>query len=136
MSTLNMILIARDLQNGMGHNSLGVPSSTVSRYSGNNKKCPTCGLAYGKLRTGFTYRQVYDLMKDFHEDSSLWRYKRRHTVLGMWFSLKQQLWKMHLEECALQREFEAEEQGDSWEDSQTTVDLSNFWCIGVHANCR
>jgi hypothetical protein len=34
---------------------------------------------YDKFRTGLTYDQVYDMMRDGSEDSKDWRYKRRHT---------------------------------------------------------
>lgn len=32
-------------------------------------------------------------------DPSEWRYKRRGTVLGLWHSIKQDMWEHHKEMC-------------------------------------
>ena len=47
---------------------------------------------YDKFKTGLTYRDVWEMMRDDSEDSASWRYKRRHTVLGAWHELKLQLY--------------------------------------------
>lgn len=96
----------------------------MSRYHGNDQACPVCGLRYGKFRTGHTYQEVYDLMKDNSDDPADWKYKRRNTVLGYWFQLKQELWEHHLDQCHRQQQYEAdvaaglvnpdEEVGDAW----------------------
>ena len=33
------------------------------------------------------------------EDTSTWHPKRRHTILGRWHQIKQELWAEHLELC-------------------------------------
>ncbi len=62
---------------------------------GNSEKCPHgCGLSYRRLNTGLRYEDVYELLKVTGE----WKYKRRHTVLGKWFEIKQQMWDYHCNE--------------------------------------
>lgn len=68
-------------------------------YKGNADQCPHgCGLTYKKLRTGLQYDDVYELLKDHSEDKNDWTYKRRHTVLGKWFEIKQSMWDEHCNE--------------------------------------
>lgn len=51
------------------------------------------GLAgYDGFRTGLTYRQVWEMLRDDSDDSTRWRYKRRGTILGMWHQIKLQLY--------------------------------------------
>ena len=72
----------------------------MSRYHGNDQRCPCCGLKYRDLRTGFSYEAIklmYWTPQD--ADPSEWKYKRRGTVLGKWHQLKKELWQKHLEEC-------------------------------------
>lgn len=78
----------------------------MSRYHGNDQRCPHCGLTYKRLRTGYTYQQVHDLLKDYSDDTSEWTYKRRGTVLGKWHQIKKEHWEHHLHECQLQAEHE------------------------------
>lgn len=78
----------------------------MSRYRGNAEECPTCGVRYGDFRTGLTYREVYIMLMDNSDDPQEWKYKRRATVLGYWFGLKQEMWKMHQWECEQQLLFE------------------------------
>jgi hypothetical protein len=53
---------------------------------------------------------------DNSDDPAEWHNKTRHTVLGKWHELKKQWWAHHLEECALQKEFEDDTgKGDAWE---------------------
>lgn len=47
---------------------------------------------YKAFRTGLTYRDVYQMPWSSSGDSKDWRYKRRHTVLGLWRSIKLSLW--------------------------------------------
>jgi hypothetical protein len=50
---------------------------------------------YDKFRTGFTYRDVWEMMRDDSDDRSTWKYKTRGVVLGMWHELKLQMyWQM------------------------------------------
>ena len=64
-----------------------------------NFTCPHCGFQYKDLRTGHTYRDIYVLLWVASEDSSKWRYKRRHTILGKWHQLKMELWNEHIWAC-------------------------------------
>lgn len=48
---------------------------------------------YDRFRTGLTYQDVFDLLKDNEENSSKWRYKRRRTVLGFWHQLKKEMYE-------------------------------------------
>jgi len=63
-----------------------------------------------------SYREVFELLMDNSDDPSDWHNKTRHTVLGKWHELKKQWWDHHLEECAMQKEFEVGTgKGDAWE---------------------
>jgi hypothetical protein len=37
---------------------------------------------YDSFRCGLSYQQAFEMLKDNHADSKLWKYKRRGTVLG------------------------------------------------------
>lgn len=72
----------------------------MSRYAGNDERCPSCGMTYGEMRTGLTYRDVWLFMWNAPgtpEDE--WTYKRRGTVLGKWHQIKRELWDEHLRGC-------------------------------------
>ena len=58
-----------------------------------------CGLRYEKFRTGLTYREVCSMLWSGSDDPKTWRYRRRHTVLGLWHQLKKGMWSQHVEEC-------------------------------------
>ena len=75
----------------------------MSRYKGNGEKCPGCDLTYGKMRTGFTYRAIYQMLVDYSPDPIDWKYKRPGTILGMWHQTKKELWVQHLEGCRPKR---------------------------------
>ena len=69
--------------------------------------CPHCGLVYKRVRTGFSYQDVYKMLWVGNPDSSTWRYKRRNTILGVWHAIKQSIWKEQLLQCehyAMQQE--------------------------------
>jgi hypothetical protein len=68
----------------------------MSRYKGNNEKCPHCQIKYKAFRTQETYESVRLLMWDDSTDTADWKYKRRGTVLGKWFQIKQELWSQHI----------------------------------------
>lgn len=65
-----------------------------------SEACPECGTTYGEFRTGLTYGEVFLMLWSGSDDPSTWRYKRRHTVLGLWMSIKRDQWAAHLGECA------------------------------------
>lgn len=79
----------------------------MSRYKGNDEECPKCGISYKAFKTGFAYRDVWIMLSDYSPDSAEWRYKRRGTILGKLFEMKQEFWKQHLEECGREPEGEA-----------------------------
>jgi hypothetical protein len=51
------------------------------------------------MRTGLTYSCIYSMLWSSSDDSSQWRYKRRHTVLGLWHQIKASQWWEHIREC-------------------------------------
>lgn len=70
--------------------------------------CTHCDLTYGDMRTGLSYSDIYMMLWSFRSDSSTWKYKRRHTVLGLWRSIKIDMWKHHLKSCSYEHEQYAE----------------------------
>lgn len=55
---------------------------------------------YSKFRTGLTYRDVYAMLWSPSEDSRTWRHKGRHTVLGLWRSIKREMYERALDRAA------------------------------------
>ena len=77
----------------------------MSTFRGNADRCPHgCGLTYRKLKTGLRYHDIFVLLMDYSEDPDEWKYKRRHTVLGKWFEIKQQMWQYHCDEGGCDRD--------------------------------
>lgn len=68
----------------------------MSRYVGNNDKCPHCGVRYKEFHTGLNYADVYLWFCTADPDPSTWRYKRRNTILGRWHQEKKEQWKRHI----------------------------------------
>lgn len=58
--------------------------------------CPHCGLKYRDLRTNLSYDDILGHLYSPDPDPDTWRYRRRGTVLGVWFQIKQDLWEQHL----------------------------------------
>jgi len=52
---------------------------------------------YDDFRTGLDFRTVRQMLRVGSDDPRDWRYKRRHTVLGLWHQLKQQLYAEYLD---------------------------------------
>ena len=52
---------------------------------------------YDTFRSGLSYQQVFEMLKDSHEDPKLWRFKRRGTVLGAWHQIKLELYHRAVE---------------------------------------
>ncbi|MCK5558127.1 MAG: hypothetical protein KAJ01_07105 [Candidatus Hydrogenedentes bacterium] len=67
-------------------------------------ECPYCGLLYGDFKTGETFGAVRERLWREAADPTKWKYKRRNTVLGLWHSLKQDLWEEHIEHCRYREE--------------------------------
>ena len=84
--------------------------ATQSGYRGNAEECPTCKLTYGNFKTGFKYFDIWMMYWNPPDTPpEEWVYKRRGTILGKWFELKQLYWEQHKEECRGQAEYEARE---------------------------
>jgi hypothetical protein len=52
---------------------------------------------YDRFRTGLTYGEVWEMMRNDSDDREEWSYKTRGVVLGMWHELKLQMWQQLLE---------------------------------------
>lgn len=77
----------------------------MSSYKGNADVCPHgCGLTYRKLKTGLRYYDVFTLLMDYSDDSAEWKYKRRRTILGKWFEIKQSQWAYHCDEGGCEKD--------------------------------
>lgn len=64
-------------------------------------------MTYGEFRTGYRYKDVWEMLWSPDPDPRTWRYKRRHTVLGKWHEIKLEMWDNHLWICEQQAEYEA-----------------------------
>jgi hypothetical protein len=62
-------------------------------------RCDCCGMTYEQERTGLRYRDVYAMLWSGSDNPADWRHKGRHTVLGLWHEIKQNIWAEHLEYC-------------------------------------
>ncbi len=62
-------------------------------------QCPSCGLVYAQFRTGFTFQDIVDMFWVTTNDSTQWKYKRRHAILGRWHQIKLEMWDQHLSGC-------------------------------------
>lgn len=94
----------------------------MSRSKHNDETCSHCGLVYRDLRTGLTYPEVRMLLWVGDPDYKTWKYKRRHTVLGLWGQLKLVLWREHLEFCEKQAMY-CEAQAQLEEELSELVDI-------------
>ena len=61
--------------------------------------CPTCGLKYKDMKTGFDFRSIQDMLFVDSNDPKHWRHKGRHSVLGLWYEIKRSMWRDHLGMC-------------------------------------
>jgi hypothetical protein len=48
---------------------------------------------YDKFRTGCTYRNIFDMLRDELDDPREWKYKSRGVILGMWHQIKLELYE-------------------------------------------
>ena len=64
-------------------------------------ECEFCGMLYGDLKTGLTYKEVRNMLWVNSDDYKDWKYKRRNTVLGLWHSIKIELWREHVDGCSV-----------------------------------
>lgn len=79
----------------------------VCKNPDQDEQCPNCGIRYGDLRTGETFQTIKDMLWVDDDDYRNWRHKRKGTVLGLWFQIKQSLWRDHLKQCEAAAEWEA-----------------------------
>lgn len=82
-------------------------------------------MRYDDLKTGENYHSVRDMLWVGVEDPAYWRYKRRHTVLGLWHSIKQGLWEEHIYRCSKGEYFEeepSEYEPGAYEDEELEID--------------
>ena len=77
----------------------GIFRPDVVRENPDPGDCPTCGLAYKDLKTGLDFQAVKDMLWVADDNPEYWRYKRRPTVLGLWFEIKRGMWEDHLMMC-------------------------------------
>jgi hypothetical protein len=57
---------------------------------------PTVLVEYDDFRTGLTFGEVRRMLWSSNPDPTTWKYKRRHTVLGVWRSLKLAMYDEYL----------------------------------------
>lgn len=76
----------------------------MSRYYGNNERCPYCGIKYRDFRctTYTSFQDVKDSLWVDSKDSKDWKYKRLGTVLGRWHMAKKREWEEHIGICERQ----------------------------------
>jgi hypothetical protein len=53
---------------------------------------------YDRMRTGLTYRDVWEMFRDDSDNRAQWKYKSRGVVLGHWHELKLQIYYQMLDE--------------------------------------
>lgn len=57
-------------------------------------------LSYYEFRTGIRYQEVSDMVWSYQDDPATWplahHTKRRHTVLGKWRQIKQEMYAEYL----------------------------------------
>ena len=56
-------------------------------------------MAYKAFRTGFTYREIFEMLWSWDPDTTTWKYKGRNIVLGKWHQIKKEHWANHVEFC-------------------------------------
>lgn len=61
--------------------------------------CPNCKQSYAEFRTGYTYRDIFEMRWKPADPQSAWLYKRKRSILGMWHQLKKEMWLEHLANC-------------------------------------
>lgn len=82
----------------------------MSRYRGNDERCPHCGIAYRDFRCNLSFRDAAARLWSHDTDTKNWKYKRRNTVLGVMHAEKRMFWRLHKENgCAL-----IPQHGDAW----------------------
>ena len=87
----------------------------MSRWSGRHDTCPICGITYESFKTGMSFGDVRMMLWVGDPDYSRWKYKRRHTVLGLWHSIKLSMWNEHVYLCEEQLRYTLVEEHDAKE---------------------
>lgn len=71
----------------------------MSKWNGRHETCPICGVTYEAFKTGMSFGDVRMMLWVGDPDYDKWKYKRRHTVLGLWHSIKKSMWDEHVYMC-------------------------------------
>lgn len=50
---------------------------------------------YNTFRTGFTFRDIREMLWETSEDPKDWPHVTRHTVLGKWREIKLEMWNYY-----------------------------------------
>lgn len=87
------------MQNGKKKPKWKTWEGKCRKWRGNEDECPVCGFKYKNLKTGFKFEDIHQMLWVGTPDYSQWKYKRRHTVLGLWHQIKMSMWDQHLKEC-------------------------------------
>lgn len=66
--------------------------------------CEYCGARYRDMKTGLDFQAVKDMLWVEDPDPDRWRHKGRHSVLGLWYEIKRQMWTDHLHLCGKPKE--------------------------------
>jgi hypothetical protein len=53
---------------------------------------------YDRFRTGLTYQDVWEMLRDDTDDTTRWKYKTRGVVLGKWHQIKMELYERAITE--------------------------------------
>lgn len=61
--------------------------------------CHRCGMEYKDLKTGLDFQAVKDMLWIQDSNPEYWRYRRRGSVLGLWYEIKRGMWADHLAMC-------------------------------------
>jgi len=70
----------------------------------NPEPCEVCGLTYERFRTGLRFADIVNMLWVDDQDSTRWRQKRRHSVLGFWRETKLRMWDEHVALCKAARD--------------------------------
>jgi hypothetical protein len=82
---------------------------SMTRWSGRHETCPICGIVYETFKTGMNFGDVRMMLWTGDPNCDQWKYKRRHTVLGLWHQIKKSMWYEHVHQCEQQYDWVMEQ---------------------------
>lgn len=50
---------------------------------------------YKKFRTGFTFKEIRQMLWSYSSNPRDWKHITRHTVLGKWHEIKLEMWNQY-----------------------------------------